>query len=259
MIHDWELTTTNLARVQKASFEVAVLPVGAIEPHNRHLPYGQDFLHTSEVGRRCVQEAWQATQKVLLLPTIPYGVDCNLMDFPLAMHISQNTLNALITDLVRSLKHYGIRKIVILNGHGGNEFKALIRQLQCDEKVYLFLINWWQVGSDQYAEIFDKEDDHAGELETSVALRLYPQLVELQNAGSGKARTFRFEALNRGWVKSSRNFGQLNDHCAVGNPALASAEKGKAYLDLVCGRISRFLIELAQSPLDAHFPYADEF
>ncbi len=256
MISDWELARTNLARLQSRHIEVAVLPIGATEPHNRHLPYGQDFLHTTEVGRRCVRDAWLATQKVILLPSIPYGVDCNLMDFPFAMHIRQSTLEALVDDLVRSLRHFGIRKIVILNGHGGNEFKGLIRQLQCDYDVHLFLINWWQVGSDQYDHIFDRPDDHAGELETSVAMYLYPQLVESEKAGSGASKKFRFEALNQGWVKTSRNFGKLNDHCAVGSPIMASAEKGETYLNLVCTRITRFLVELANSPIDETFPYA---
>ena len=256
MIQDWELMQTNLSRMEKARIEVAVLPIGAIEPHNRHLPYGQDMLHTTEVGRRCVHSAWQATPKVILLPTLPYGVDCNLMDFPLAMHIRQSTLDALVTDLVRTLKHYGIRRIVLLNGHGGNEFKALIRQLQCDENVHLFLINWWQVGKDQYDAIFELPDDHAGELETSVALHLYPQWVEAEKAGNGASRRYRFEALNNGWVQTSRNFGKINNHCAVGNPAKATAEKGEKYLNLVCDRISRFLIELAESPVDDDFPFA---
>ncbi len=253
-IEEWNLAQTNLKRLQEMHPEVAVLPIGAIEPHNLHLPYGQDFLHTTQVARRCVQEAWQQTKKVILLPALPYGVDCNLMDFPFAMHIRQSTLDALVTDLVRSLKHYGVRKVVLLNGHGGNEFKALIRQLQCEENVHLFLINWWQVGEDQYENIFENFDDHAGELETSVALHLYPQLVEKENAGSGQSKKFRFEALNKGWVKTSRNFGLLNDHCAVGNPEKASAEKGKRYLDLVCPRITKFLTELALEPLDETFP-----
>ncbi len=256
MINDWELIQTNLSRMENRQIEVAVLPIGAIEPHNRHLPYGQDMLHSTEVARRCVKKAWQETKKVLLLPTIPYGVDCNLMDFPFAMHVRQSTLDALVGDLVGSLRKFGVRKIVILNGHGGNEFKGLIRQLQCDLDVHLFLINWWQVGEDQYDEIFELPDDHAGELETSVAMHLYPQWVELEKAGDGLSKDFRFEALNKGWVTTSRNFGKVNDHCAVGNPAKATPEKGEKYLNLVCDRISRFLIELANSPLDADFPFA---
>ena len=257
MIDEWDLTATNLQRAADRRYEVAVLPIGAIEPHNRHLPQGQDFRHTTYVARRCCETAWQKCPSIVCLPTLPYGVDCNLLDFPLAIHVSQAALDEALRDIVASLRRHGIQKIFLLNGHGGNDFSPLIRQLQCDLDVYLFCCNWWQVGHDRYDKIFDERDDHAGEFETSVALALYPELVELDAAGSGQAKPFRFEALEKGWVGTSRNFRKLNDHCAVGNPEAASAEKGREYLDLVCGRVSDFLIQLAQAEIDDSFPQVD--
>jgi creatinine amidohydrolase len=111
---------------------------------------------------------------------------------------------------------------------------------------------------DKYYEIFEKPDDHAGQFETSVALALFPELVELQHAQKALARPFRFEALNKGWIQTSRKFARLNDFCAAGDPAGASAEKGKKYLDLVCQRISEFLIELAEAEIDKMFPHEIE-
>ena len=257
-IAEWDLTATNLHRVRQRSYEVALLAVAAIEPHNRHLPQGQDFLHTQHIARRSCQLAWEQTQSVICLPALPYGVDCNLMDFPLAIHVSQATLDAMVREIIESLAAHGIRKVLLLNGHGGNEFVALIRQIQTDLNVHVFLCNWWLVGRDKYDEIFDKMDDHAGEFETSVALALYPELVELDVAGDGKTRPFRFEALEKGWVRTSRNFKNLNDHCASGDPAYASAEKGRKYLDIVCDRISSFLIELANAEIDETFPHVKE-
>ncbi len=254
MINEWDLSETNLDRLSKRLPEVAVIPVGAIEPHNRHLPQGQDFLHTTYVAKRCTETAWQKCKSVICLPTIPFGVDCNLMDFPLAIHVSQDTLNALLSDIIKSLRHYGIKKIVIINGHGGNDFTPLIRQLQCDLDVHLFVSNWWKVAMDKYNEIFTNEDDHAGEFETSVALALYPDLVEMDKAGDGMPRDFRFDALKKGWVQTSRRFSRLNDQCAAGNPAEADAQKGQMYINLVCERISTFLIELAESAIDEDFP-----
>ena len=259
MIDEWDLSSTNLHRAAGRHYEVAVLPIGAIEPHNRHLPQGQDLRHTTYVARRCCQTAWQQSPSVICLPTLPYGVDCNLLEFPLAIHISQATLDAVIREIVVSLRRHGIRKIVLLNGHGGNDFTPLVRQLQCDLDVYLFGCDWWQVGHDRYDEIFDHRDDHAGEFETSVALALYPELVERDVAGAGQVRPFRFEALEKGWVGTSRRFAKLNDHCAVGNPQAASAEKGRQYLDLVCHRISDFLVQLAQADIDDAFPMVDSF
>lgn len=254
MIHDWDLTETNLSRLSKNRLEVAVIPIGATEPHNLHLPQGQDFFHTSWVAKRSCQLAWEKCKSVICLPAIPYGVDCNLMDFPLAIHVSQSVLDAIIKDIILSLLKHGIKKILILNGHGGNDFAPFVRQMQCDCDVHLFLCNWWKVGMDKYYEIFEKPDDHAGEFETSVALALFPELVELQHAQKALARPFRFEALNKGWIQTSRNFAKLNNYCAVGDPANASAEKGKKYLNLVCQRISDFLVELAHAEIDGVFP-----
>lgn len=255
MIHEWDLTETNLSRLLKRRYEVAVLPTAAIEPHNLHLPEGQDWRHTTYVARRSCELAWKKSESVICLPTIPYGVDCNLMDFPLTIHVSQGTLDSMVRDIVVSVHTHGLRKAVIVNGHGGNDFMPLIRQIQCELDVHLFLCDWWKVGHDQYENIFDERDDHAGEFETSVALALYPELVEKDVAGSGVVRPFRFEALEKGWVRTSRKFSRLNDHCAAGDPSKASAEKGRKYLDLVCDRISLFLVQLATTPVDGNFPH----
>ncbi len=254
MIDEWDLTATNLYRMSKRSYEVAVLPTCAIETHNRHLPIGQDFRHTTHVARESCRRAWETCESVLCLPAIPYGVDCNLLAYPGTIHVSQATLDTMLREIIVSLHKHGIRKIVILNGHGGNNFDAFIRQVQYDLDVHVFLCDWWKVGHDRYDEIFDAPDDHAGEMETSIALELYPQLVEPGVAGDGQARRFRLEALRKGWVRTSRDFGKLNDHCAVGDSSAASAEKGRAYLDLVCERIAKFLVELASTPVDEHFP-----
>lgn len=255
-IEEWDLTATNLGRVLRQRYEVAVLPVGAVEPHNRHLPYGQDLRHTTHVARECCRRAWGQGARVVCLPALPYGVDCNLMDFPLTMHVSQGTLDAMVRELIGSCRHHGIRKFVVVNGHGGNDFMPLVRQVQCDLDVHVFVCDWWKAGKDRYGEIFDRADDHAGQFETSVALALYPKLVEAESAGDGAVRPFRFEALEKGWVRTSRRFARLNAHCAAGDPSGASAEKGRAYLEIVCGRVSAFLVELAATPIDGVFPHA---
>ena len=121
--------------------------------------------------------------------------------------------------------------------------------------MFVFLCDWWKVGQDKYADIFDNPDDHAGEMETSVAMALFPQLIEPNVAGNGKAKDSRFEAVRQGWIRTSRDFSKLNDHCACGDPSKATAEKGRQYLDLVTGRLSSFLVDLAQTPIDESFPF----
>jgi len=253
--NDWDLATVNLHRLRELNYEVAVLPTGATEPHNLHLPCGQDTLAAVAVARRCVAAAWEKTRAVVLLPELPFGVDCNLMDYPMAIHVSQATLDAMVREIVASLRHHGIRKVVLFNGHGGNGFGPLIRQLQCDLDVHLFACNWWEVGNDQYNRIFTHRDDHAGEMETSVSLALTPELVDLDHAGDGLVKPFRFEALQKGWIKTSRRFSRVNTHCGVGDPRQATAEKGHTYIDLTCKRITDFLIELAHTKVDESFPH----
>lgn len=254
-IHDWDLVTTNLRRLRERRYEVAVIATSAIESHNLHLPEGEDYLHANAVARAAVEKAWPRCESVILLPGLPYGVDCNLMDFPLSIHVSQATLDTMLREIVVSLNHHGIRKVVLVNGHGGNDFTPFIRQIQSDTDSHVFVCHWWTVGKDRYDEIFDHPDDHAGEMETSVALALFPDLVEMAWAKDGKAKPFRFEALERGWVKTSRRFSRLNDHSATGYPMEATAEKGRRYLDIAIGRLSDFLVELANTEIDAQFPH----
>ena len=258
MINEWDLTQTNQARLKQHMPNVAVLGSSAIEAHNYHLPEGQDFLHTEAIVKRVAQMAWEKTSSVICLPTIPYGVDCNLPEFPLTIHVKQTTLDLMLTEIVASLAHHGIRKIVLINGHGGNDFTPLVRQIQADLGVFIFWCNIYEVGQDKHNEIFDTADDHAGELETSMALALFPELVELEQADSGASRPFQFEALEQGWIKTSRMFSNLNDHCGNADPSLSTAEKGQQYLDFICNRISNFLIELAEADVNDHFPHFPE-
>ncbi len=255
MIEEWDLSQTNLRRIALRKYEVAVLPIGSTEAHGYHLPEGQDTLQVDYVAKRSSRQAWERCQSVICLPPVPYGSDCNLIDFPLTIDVKQSTLDLVVRDVVSSLVKHGIRKVLIINGHGGNNFMPLVRQLQCDTGSHIFLCDWWKSFLDHYNEIFQKPDDHSGEVETSVALSVHPELVEMDHLGSGKMRPFRFEALEKGWVLTSRRFARINDHCAVGDPTGATAEKGKLCMDIVCQRISDFIVDLAKTPIDDSFPH----
>ena len=133
----WKLSEVNYAYIKEHSYEVAVLPCGATEPHNLHLPYGTDMFEGETVGEKICEAAHEQGAKVVLLPTIPYGTETNQMAFPLAMNLNPSTLFAVITDLVKSLEHHGIRKLVLLNSHGGNDFKAAVaRAVWKDDGAY---------------------------------------------------------------------------------------------------------------------------
>jgi creatinine amidohydrolase len=254
------LAETNYAYTKANRYEVAVLPLGATEPHNLHLPYGTDLFEGTIVGERICQAAHERGAKVVLLPTIPFGTETNMARFPLAINVDPSTLYAFVTDVIKSCINSGIRKIVLLNSHGGNEMKPLLRELADKLDAHLFLCNWYTVMKDKYDSIFEHDDDHGGEMETSFMLAFYPQLVARNADGTlaaddGAVAPTRFDAINRGWVSITRPWHLLTTNSGSGYPHLASAEKAHKLLDLLAERLGTFLVELSAAKIDARFPF----
>ncbi len=256
----YRLADCSYGHVKQQQYEVAVLPFGATEPHNLHLPYGTDTLEAEAIGDRVCAAAHERGAKIVLLPTIPYGTETNQRQFPLSMNLNPSTLQAVIGDLVHSLVGHGIRKIVLLNSHGGNDFKPILRELYGQTPAALFLCDWFRMVRDAYDEIFEQPEDHAGEMETSLALAYFGELVARNPDGTlaadaGQAAASRFEAVNRGWVSITRPWHLLTTNSGSGNPHAATAEKGKRLMEVVVARLSQFLVELSAAKLDARFPF----
>jgi creatinine amidohydrolase len=252
----WRLEEINYAQVKSnPPFQAAVLPLGATEPHNLHLPYGTDTFQVEVIARKACACAARLGGRVLLLPALPYGTETNQMKFPLAMNLNPSTVARVIGDLVDSLQTHGIYRCLLLNGHGGNDLKWVLRELHLSTKVHLFLCNWYKVSSDVYSTIFERRDDHAGEMETSMGLAHFPDLVALEQADPGAVRPSRFEAVNRGWVEITRPWHLLTTNSGAGDPRSATAAKGEELTAIVVERIGRFLHELASTPLDDAFPF----
>ena len=237
---------------------MAVLPLGATEPHNLHLPYGTDTFQVQAIGELACERAFEGGARVVLLPTIPYGTETNLMRFPLAMNLDPSTVAKVVADLVDSLAAHGVRKCVLLNGHGGNDLKWMLRELYGKTPVHLFACNWYKVAADRHADIFEEAGDHAGELETSMGLAHFPGLVAMEQADPGALARPRFEAVNRGWVEITRPWHLLTTNTGAGDPRPATAAKGRAITEAVVARLADFLVELAASPLDETFPFRPE-
>jgi creatinine amidohydrolase len=256
-MRDWILAEQNHASVRAQRWEVAVLPFGATEPHNLHMPYGTDNYQVQAIGERACERAYGAGAKVVLMPTIPYGVNTNHLQVPRALtcSVTPTTLLHLLTDLVDSLERQGLRKLVLLNGHGGNELKPLMRELHHRTRVFLCLCDWYRMATDQYSHLFEQPGEHAGEVETSLGLAFFPELVRPELADEGTARPSRFEAINRGWIGITRPWHLVTTNTGLGNPVAASADKGRRLMDILVDRLARFLIELASAPFDETFPY----
>ena len=229
-----------------APYELAVLPWGAMEAHNFHLPYSTDNVETEVIAARAAEQAWQRGAKVVVLPVVPFGVNTGQLDIPLCVNMNPSTQALVLRDVATALAGQGVPKLVILNGHGGNDFRQMIRELQPQVSLFLCTINWYQVVEPK--SFFSDLGDHAGELETSVMLHVAPELVRpLSEAGAGAARRFKIPALREGWAWAPRQWRQVTDDTGVGNPAAATAEKGKRYVDAVTGKIAEFLVALARA------------
>ena len=149
-----------------------------------------------------------------------------------------------------SVSRAGIPKLMILNGHGGNDFKQIIREVQAThDDLFICTTNWYRIldGS----SYFDDPGDHAGEMETSIMMHLHPDLVApLSEAGSGTARRFRVRALREGWAWAERKWSQVTEDTGVGDPAPSTPGKGEIFLADVTEKIADFMVELAGCPND---------
>jgi creatinine amidohydrolase len=244
----WILAEAGWPAVAAASYEVAVLPWGATEAHNRHLPYGTDTIQCDAIAAESARLAWEAGARIVVLPTVPFGVQTGQREIPLCLNMNPSTQALVLADLVASLEGR-VRKLVVLNGHGGNHFRQAIRELQPKTAVFLSAVDWYRVVDPRGH--FDEPGDHAGELETSVMLHVAPGLVApLSEAGDGHERRFSIAALREGWAWAPRHWVHATADTGVGDPRAATAEKGGRYAALVSRRIADYLVELAAADPD---------
>lgn len=245
----WLLEESTWAEVGATRYAVAVLPWGATEAHNRHLPYGTDTIETSAVAAESARIAWERGARVVVLPAVPFGVHTGQLDIPLCLNANPSTQSALLSDLADSVHRAGIEKLVLVNGHGANDFRQMIRELQGRLPLFICAVNWYAAVDPSVH--FDEPGDHAGESETSVTMHLAPGLVRpLAQAGPGAARRFRPAGLREGWAWAPRAWSRVTDDTGVGDPRAATAEKGARYFAAVTERIGGFLHELAGTRLD---------
>lgn len=249
IIRPYVLAETNWKSVKETIFTVAVLPWGATEAHNFHLPYATDNYQAEYVAIAAAKKAWDNQAKVIVLPTIPFGVNTGQMDISLCMNMNPSTQYAVLRDVVEVLNVHDIRKLVIVNSHGGNHFKQMIRELSLEfPKVFVCSINWWQAAD--AANYFNEPGDHAGELETSAMQYIAPHLVlPLDQAGKGSAKNFKLKGLKEGWVSAQRQWTQVTEDTGVGNPKKATQDKGQAFLEVVTNNVAEFFEELHHADL----------
>ena len=240
------LEETNWKQIKNQKYDVAILPWGATEPHNYHLPYGTDSLETAAIASDAAAKAWEQGAKVMVLPTIPLGVqNVGQIHLPFCLHTTPSTQTIILKDILTALNNQGIKKLVIMNGHGGNDFKPIVRELQPRfPEMFLSLVEWFKM-FDQ-SDYFEEAGDHANEMETSIILYYFPNLVlPLEEAGEGKMRNTKLKSVREKIAWAPRQWDKVSTDTGIGNPKKASAEKGQKFVNDVTDKIASYFVELA--------------
>jgi len=243
------LKEATLDTVGTTDYDVAVVPWGATEAHNFHLPHGTDVYESEAIAAEAGRLAWERGAKTLVLPCLPFGANEQQMDIPGTVNLHPSTQASVLSDIVESVDAWNLPKLMILNGHGGNDFRQMIRELQTQTDVFLSVVSWFRIPGTLSG--FDDPGDHAGEAETSLMLHLHPDLVlPLEEAGSGAARPWKLAAMRDGWAWAPRQWSEMTEDTGVGDPAPATVEKGAAYFESVTQHVADYLVELAAADLD---------
>ncbi len=241
------LHEANYRQLKDCAPNVAILPWGATEAHNYHLPHGTDVIEATALAESAAKLASAAGARPIVLPTIPFGNNAQQQDQVATIHFSTATAGAVLMDVASSLKRQRIDRIVLLNAHGGNDFKPLIRDAQLATGSLIVLINFWQLCTAEEKQIFDNSGDHAGQLETSFLMHVCPQWVQMEQAGPGPRVPFAIAELNQQGVWTPRPWSKSHPDTGSGNPAGATAEKGARYVEAVARAISQVIVGLSKA------------
>ncbi|MFN4118590.1 creatininase family protein [Acidovorax sp.] len=259
-----DLSTRDFAALQasgQADQVVAVLPVAAVEQHGPHLPLSVDATLLQGVIEVALPQL-PADLPVLFLPPQNVGLSPEHIRYPGTLTLSPATVIALWTEIGECVARAGIKKLLLLNGHGGqvSVMDIVARELRTRCGLLVYSASWFSLPlPDSVAGQFSAEEHrfgiHAGEIETSMMLHLAPGTVRMEHAqnfrSTSQYRSERYAILGNG--KSAKLGWQMQDYHpagAVGNAAAATAEKGRAVVEAASAQLAALLQELAALPLD---------
>ena len=240
------LSETNWKNINKFKYELAILPWGATEAHNYHLPYSTDNIQAEKIIEESGRIAWENGSKFIILPTIPFGVNTGQKDILLDINLNPSTQYSILEDVIRVLNRQGIYKLLVFNGHGGNNFKTILREIGLNyPNMFLCSSDWFK--SLDKSNYFKNEGDHADEMETSLILYLKPELVlNKEDWGDGKENYIKSKSLREGWTWFEREWTKASNDTGIGNPSNSSKEKGKKYFNDVTNKVASLIDELCR-------------
>lgn len=224
------LTWPDVAALSKDT--PVIFPVAALEQHGRHMPLFTDSMLLGEIARRAEE---RLGERALFAPLQWLGNSHHHMDFPGTLSAEPRVYLDLLCGLLENFLAHGFRRLVILNGHGGNDVPGKqatfeVRQRHRDRRDLLLLFaTYWNLDLEahkSHPDLKQTQMRHACEWETSMVLRLAPQLVRGQRTVPAQDAGNAFEPAVRAWTMRDRS-----EHGHVGDPREATAEKGEALLE----------------------------
>ena len=259
-----DLKSPDFARLDLARC-IAVLPVAAIEQHGPHLPLHVDTTLVEGVIAATLPHL-PADLPALFLPTQAIGFSPEHTAFAGTLTLKADTIIALWTELAESVARTGVKKLVLLNSHGGQVglLDVVARDLRARLGMLVYSVNWFNLPLQTEAgasvnDLFSAHEHrfgiHAGEIETSMMLALKPHHVDMEKAqnfhSTAQDRAQKFSLLGDG--RSAKLAWQMQDYNpqgAVGNAAAATADKGHAVLGAAGRSLAQLLVEIDQLPTD---------
>lgn len=241
MLHEMSWTEANEYFMKN---DIAILPVGSNEQHGPQNPLGTDHL----IARAIAEETAKRTGAVCL-QVIPFGVSSHHKQFWGTIFISPGTFKNYVKEACLALNYYGIRKIVVVNGHGGNRCVLMEMARELREKgIFVSIFHWWSAANILLPDLFKPEEKgHAAAEETSVNLALYPHLVNLDKAVDEKPR--KHTAQTEG-ITLSLDTVDYTGSGVFGKSTTASVERGKKVLEAAVNELVKHVNLLKEMKIE---------
>ncbi len=244
---DWgQLKASELNELAKKN-AVAIVPVASTEQHGPHLPTKVDCLLVGEIARRAARIA-SGSVPVVVTPTVWTGLAEHHMSLGATFSLDYATFHALLRGICSSLIRNGFKRILLLNGHGGNvaALTVIVNELAVELDAPIATATYWLLAKQAFGEILENQSNvrHACEAETSMVLALTPELVDMAAASQAVGPTSREIAEVAGNDAAHRwlSFKARTTHGAIGDPRSATAEKGELLLEAASHEVSRLIV-----------------